>query len=59
MIEYAEKLSEGICQVRVDFYVIDNKVYFGEMTFYTWAGLIEFTPPEWNDIMGNWLELEC
>lgn len=59
MIEYAEKLSEGICQVRVDFYVIDNKVYFGEMTFYTWAGLIEFTPPEWNDIMGSWLELEC
>lgn len=59
IIEYAEKLSEGIRQVRVDFYIIDNKVYFGEMTFYTWAGLIEFTPPEWNDVMGSWLELDC
>jgi len=58
MIEYAEKLSEGIPQVRVDFYVINDKVYFGEMTFYTWAGMIEFTPPEWNDIMGSWLELK-
>lgn len=58
MIEYAEKLSEGIPQVRVDFYIINDKVYFGEMTFYTWAGIIEFTPPEWNDIMGSWLELK-
>lgn len=57
IIEYAEKLSEGIPQVRVDFYVINDKVYFGEMTFYTWAGIIEFTPPEWNDIMGSWLDL--
>lgn len=58
IIEYAEKLSEGIPQVRVDFYVINDKVYFGEMTFYTWAGIIEFTPPEWNDIMGSWLDLK-
>lgn len=58
MIEYAEILSEGIPQVRVDFYVINDKVYFGEMTFYTWAGIIEFTPPEWNDIMGSWLDLK-
>ena len=58
IIEYAEKLSEGIPQVRVDFYIIDNKVFFGEMTFYTWAGMIEFTPPEWNDIMGSWLRIQ-
>ena len=58
MIGYAEKLSEGIRQVRVDFYVIDGHVHFGEMTFYTWAGLIEFTPPEWDDIMGSWLRLD-
>jgi len=58
IIEYAEKLSEGIPQVRVDFYVINDKVYFGEMTFYTWAGIIEFTPPEWNDIVGSWLDLK-
>lgn len=59
IVDYAEKLSAGIPQVRCDFYLIDGKVYFGEFTFYTWAGFIEFTPPEWNDIMGSWLKLPC
>lgn len=57
MIEYAEKLSKGIPQVRVDFYLVDNKIYFGEFTFYTWAGVIDFTPSEWDNIMGSWLDL--
>ena len=58
IIEIAEKLSKDIPQVRVDFYVIDGQVYFGEMTFYTWSGFIEFTPPEWDDIMGSYIDLE-
>ena len=57
MIEYAEKLAADIPQVRVDFYLVDGKIYFGEMTFYTWAGFIEFTPPKWDDILGSWLQL--
>ncbi len=31
--EVAKKLSEDFQYVRVDLYVVDNKVYFGEMTF--------------------------
>ncbi len=31
--EVAKKLSETFTYVRVDLYVVDNKVYFGEMTF--------------------------
>ena len=57
IIAAAEKLSEGIPQVRVDFYVHNGHVYFGEMTFYTWAGFIEFTPPEWNKTLGDWVTL--
>lgn len=38
MIMIAEKLAEGLPQLRVDLYEINGKVYFGEMTFYSQAG---------------------
>ena len=57
IIALSEKLAAGIPQVRVDSYLIDGKVYFGEMTFYTHAGMIEFNPPEWDEILGSWIEL--
>lgn len=57
MLEYAEKLCKGIPYVRVDFYLVDGKVYFGEMTFYTWAGFIRFDPPEWDRKLGDMLVL--
>lgn len=59
IVEYAEKLTAGIPQVRCDFYLIDGQVYFGEFTFYTWSGLVVFEPPEWNGIMGSWIHLPC
>lgn len=49
----ASILSEGIPQVRVDFYVVDGKIYFGEMTFYHCAGLAEVKPSEWNSKLGD------
>ena len=39
MIEYAKKLSKPFPLVRVDLYIVDNKVYFGELTFTPAAGL--------------------
>lgn len=33
MVEIAKKLSEDFNFVRVDFYIINNKVYLGELTF--------------------------
>ena len=57
MIRFAEILSADVPCLRVDFYVADGKIYFGEMTFYTWAGFIEFTPPEWDRKMGDWIQL--
>lgn len=57
MEEYAEKISSGIPYLRVDFYCIDGQVYFGETTFYTWSGLCDFQPPEWNDKLGKMIEL--
>lgn len=57
MRELAEKLSEGIPHIRVDFYEVNKVVYFGELTFSHWSGLMPFDPPEWDDIFGEWITL--
>lgn len=53
----AEKLSNGIPHVRVDFYEVNGKAYFGELTFTHWSGFTPFEPPEWDKIFGDWIEL--
>ncbi len=51
MIELAERLAKGLPHVRVDFYSIESKIYFGEMTLYHGAGFERFEPLE----LGLWL----
>lgn len=53
----AEKLAEGIPHVRVDFYEVNGKPYFGEMTFSHWSGFTPFDPEEWDTTFGEWLKL--
>lgn len=57
MISLAEKLSKGFPHVRVDLYEIDDKIYFGEMTFSHHSGLCPFDPVEWDYKFGEWLQL--
>lgn len=57
MIGLAKKLSNGFPHVRVDFYEVDSKVYFGELTFFSMSGLTPFKPAKWDKIMGSWLTL--
>lgn len=57
MKELAAKLSAGTPQLRVDFYEVDGKVYFGEMTFFHCSGMEQFHPEEWNRIFGDWVTL--
>ncbi|WP_050786274.1 ATP-grasp fold amidoligase family protein [Prevotella disiens] len=42
MLQIAKKLSEDFPLVRVDFYIINNKPYFGELTFTSAGGLNYF-----------------
>ena len=42
IIKYASILSKGFPQVRVDFYIVGGKPYFGEMTFTGSAGMNRF-----------------
>lgn len=57
MIELSRKLSKDIPHVRVDFYDINGKVYFGELTFYHFSGFEKFEPNEWDKKLGDMLEL--
>ena len=57
MKELAAKLSEGTPQLRVDFYEVDGKVYFGEMTFFHCSGMAGFHPEEWDRTFGDWVVL--
>ena len=53
----ASKLSKGFPHLRVDFYDINGKIYFGELTFYHWSGLTPFVPEEWDYTFGSWIKL--
>lgn len=57
MIEIAEKLSKGFPEVRMDFYNIEGKIYFGEFTFTSNAGMEKFEPEEWDYNIGKWIKL--
>lgn len=58
MKDLSRKLSKGIPHVRVDFYDINGHVYFGELTFYHWSGIVPFNPPKWDKTFGDWLHLD-
>lgn len=53
MIKIAERLSENIPFVRVDCYIIDNKLYAGEMTFFPWGGFMKFEDEKDNEYLGD------
>ena len=53
----AAKLSEGIPHLRVDFYEVGGKVYFGELTFSHWSGMMPFQPEQWDYTFGSWIHL--
>ena len=49
--------AKTLKDVRVDFYDINGKVYFGELTFYHWSGFMPFVPGEWDYRFGEWIKL--
>jgi len=57
MLEYATILSKGFPFVRVDLLYINNRIYFGEMTFYPLAGLCKLSPDSFDYFLGSYLAL--
>lgn len=57
MLDLARILAKDYPHVRVDFYSIDEKIYFGEMTFFHESGFAKFSPEKYDYILGSWLKL--
>ena len=57
MIELSKKMAKDIPFVRIDWYEINGKLYFGEYTFYPGSGFEEFTPEEWDTKVGEMINL--
>lgn len=57
MLLLASKLSKGTPFVRVDFYCIQNQIYFGELTLYHGSGIEMFKPESFGDKMGSYIKL--
>lgn len=57
MKQLAETLGEGLSHVRIDFYEVNGKIYFGEYTFFHRGGIVPFEPECWDETFGSWLKL--
>jgi hypothetical protein len=57
MIATAEKLSKPFPVVRVDLYNIGGKIYFGEMTFTSLGGLMDFYTDEFQNLAGSLIDV--
>lgn len=56
MKELAVVLSKNIPELRVDFYEVNNKIYFGELTFFDGSGFDKIEPKEWDKKIGDWID---
>lgn len=56
MKHLASVLSEGIPFVRIDFFDVGGKVYFGEFTFYDWGATMPFGG-DWDEKLGALLQI--
>lgn len=59
MKSLCKRLLEGIDVpfVRIDFFYVKGKIYFGEFTFYDWGGMRPFSNTEWDYKLGEYLKL--
>lgn len=58
MKELSLKLCDHFAFVRVDFYESNGKLYFGELTFSSHAGLMPPRPIEYNKILGEFIKID-
>ena len=57
IFEYADKLAKDFKFVRVDFMEAQGELYFAEMTFTPYTGIIKFKPEIYDYILGDKLKL--
>lgn len=57
IIELARKLSKGFPHVRVDFYILKDRIIFGELTFFHFSGTKKFIPEKYDKVFGDYIDL--
>lgn len=57
MLEFSRILSKGIPHVRIDWYSINGKLFFGEMTFFDGSGFDPYDKYEDDLLLGSWINL--
>lgn len=57
MLILVKQLAKDLKHVRIDLYVVNSKVYFGEYTFHHSGGVFEVHPPEWDLELGRMIAL--
>jgi hypothetical protein len=57
MLTLAKKLSAGMIHAKIDFFVVEQKIYFGEITLYKGGGFTPFSPESFALAMGEWIHL--
>ena len=57
MLDLSGKLAKGEPHVRVDWYMVGEKLYFGELTFFNGSGFYLFDNSEDDLLLGSWIDL--
>lgn len=57
MLRLSSVLSRGIAQLRVDWYIVNGKLYFGELTFFDGAGFSGWEPKEYENKLGSMINI--
>lgn len=58
MKDVARKLSKGMRFARIDLYEVNDRIYFGEYTFFPAGGFYLFHPLKWEKKFGDFLEID-
>lgn len=58
MLDFARRLSKNMAQSRIDFYIVNGQLKFGEITLYTASGTHPMIPESLDDEMGKLIPID-
>lgn len=59
MLRMSEELSSNTYHTRIDWYILGDKLYFGEITFFQGSGFLLFDNDQHELMFGEWIDIEC
>lgn len=58
MLQLSETLTKDMAHCRVDWYVVNGHLFFGELTFFDGSGYVLFDDDKYDLLLGSWIHLE-